>query len=1102
MNRLHIALLLAALLVGCSRSDTSAQSGTELTAADIEANNRGVALMGYFDYERARATFAELVERRPDWRDAQINLAIATLNRQQQGDETVALAIVERVLVDDPNNARANYVTALLRLNAGEADAAYRHFQRVADSDREDAYAEYYSALCLAQQDRLVEAAEAYTRAATLDPYLRSAYYGAFQTLRRLGRTDEAQAQLDAFQKLDGNPRARLAEFKYTRMGPKGEAQVVNLGERSSIPLPDGPVFDPPRSLMTAEMLELSPEKIISVTVADFQADERPELYIPGVLAGDAKNAVLLAEGEGYFLNRDHPLAQPSGVNAALWGDYDNDGFTDVYLLRSGPNQLWRQQPRDTWRDVTAESQTAGGQLDSTDGALFDADHDGDLDIFVLNSDGPNELLNNNLDGTFRPLAQNQGLAGSGGASSTIITGDLDGDRDADIVIVNREPPHEVYLNDRLWAYRAAPGVDALVNAPMLSAVGGDADVDGKIEIYALEADGSLVRWEATPTKTWARDVLIDGVQAPSAPAQLMLIDLDGDHAQDLVYSSGDGWSVVRLEHGNESTPMYSSDGAVRAWAPLVLDSQRGAGLVQLSASGLEFLPPGSGRHAFLGLSVSGLEDHAESMRSNASGIGTRINARIGSEWVGLSTFRQHSGPGQSLQPIAVGLGGAAKIDYVALNWSDGVFQTELDLEPGKLYEIQETQRQLSSCPVLFAWDGERFDFVSDLLGVAGVGFNLTNGVYSTPRPWENFLIPDGGLAPKDGRLILKLTEPMEEVAYLDSARLRVYDLPPGWHMALDERMGLSAPMPSGEPLFYRTKVLPSRAVNGRRESVLEALLERDGVAPEIGKQDRRFVGRLAKPFVLELGFARPLDSGTGAAVLLAEGWVEYPYSQTGFAAWQADARFEAPSLEAHGSDGRWHMVAEHFGYPAGMPRSMMLPLADLPEGTTALRLSTNLQVYWDRIAVAFVESPDAVRAQELALVRAELREVGYPKRVSLDQRRPQFDYANRVPLLDTRYPQGFYTEFGEATELVTHHDDALAIVGPGEEIHLEFESSATPPNGWNRYYVLETNGWTKDMDMYTRTGGWVAPLPVTGKPPAVRDSLHARYNTRFRAGY
>jgi len=465
-----------------------------------------------------------------------------------------------------------------------------------------------------------------------------------------------------------------------------------------------------------------------------------------------------------------------------------------------------------------------------------------------------------------------------------------------------------------------------------------------------------------------------------------------------------------------------------------------------------------------------------------------------------LQNYRNHSAPGQSLQPLAVGLRGASQADFISIDWSDGVFQSEVNVETGRLQKITETQRQLSSCPVLFAWNGEQFVFVSDVLGVGGMGYAIGSGQYSTPRPRENLLLPDDLLKAKDHRYELKIAEPMEENAYLDAARLAIYDLPPDWRMVLDERMGISGPEPSGETYFYRREVLPQHAVNDRGENVSETILENDGVAAPVGDLDRRFIGRLQAEHSLTLSFAQAFDTENGTPLLVIDGWVEYPYSQTNFAAWQAGAGYEVPTLEAFAGN-EWHTVIEQFGYPAGMPRRMSFPLDELPSGTSKLRLRTNMQIYWDRISVVFAEDLPQHNKQLLPVVSAKLGIPGFAKRTNLDQFRPHYDYEQLSPFWDTRYMSGFYTRLGEVSELVADTDDAVAIIGPGEELHLEFDVVADATKGWRRYFVLESNGWAKDKDLFTRDGDTVGPLPNTGKPAGPRDRLHERYNTRYQSG-
>jgi hypothetical protein len=207
--------------------------------------------------------------------------------------------------------------------------------------------------------------------------------------------------------------------------------------------------------------------------------------------------------------------------------------------------------------------------------------------------------------------------------------------------------------------------------------------------------------------------------------------------------------------------------------------------------------------------------------------------------------------------------------------------------------------------------------------------------------------------------------------------------------------------------------------------------------------------------------------------------------------------------MEARDAAGTWRTVYAQVGYPAGMPRQMALPidLAKLPAGASALRLRTNQEVYWDRIAVVFAEPCEAARVTPLALTHAALREVGYPKRTTGAQRLPMYDYHDRAPYFDNRRMRGLYTRVGEVNTLVAATDGVLAIFGPGEEIHAEFDAGALEVDAGNRFFVLDSFGWCKDMDLYTQHGETVGPLPTIERPARERDALHDEYNTRYLSG-
>jgi len=1064
--------------------------------------------MGRFDYDKAVKQLEQLVEAKPESDGLKVDLAIALLNRRQEGDLERSIQVLERILASKPNDLRAVYCRALLYFNNGELKAARRLFKQVAEADASDAYATYYVGQTLLSEGEFLTALEQFRLAAETDPYLRSAYYGGFQAAQRAGQKDVAKQNFEIFQKLDTNPRARLAELKYTRMGPKAElvANSKKSSNASALP-PSGPVFNKMAELSISGAGDLiwrdwsEGELPARITVADINGDSVSDLLITQAFEpadAGASNAVLIGQGSGYSLDREHPLAAIDNVNAALWGDYDNDGMVDVYLCRNGRNKLWRQSEAGVWSDVTEPSGTSDGDLNTIDGACYDFDHDGDVDYLLVNLDGARELLSNNRDGTFRKLGGELGLSGDKSGSRLVVIADLDSDDDADLLFINNSPPHEIYINDRLWNYRASREYEALRNAPLESAVAIDADVDGQVEIYAAGDDG-VYQFARSDLGVWQSKVVAD-----RSAVDLAVVDCDGDSQLNLVSFEKTGWAWSPLDGSSAKT--FEADVPI---SPTVLFGSNGPEIIACRSG----KPPviwnaGSGRYPFVQIRLAGKIDKAAEMRSNASGIGAGGVARIGDRWVPLPASAPTSFAGQSLQPHVIGLGDATSIDFVRLLWPDSVSQTELDVKPSGLNTIVETQRQAGSCPLVFVWDGDQFVFVADILGAGGIGFNLGRGEYYPPRPDESLLLPAGLPVPRDGRQIVKLGEPMEEICYFDKVSLVAYDLPPGWNMALDERFaGMGAP-PTGQPIFYRQLLEPVRATNQSGDDVLSELSQADEVASPIGRTDKRFIG-VGNSHSVELTFEQPLEQLANPVVVF-NGWVEYAYSQTAFAAWQAGLEFTEPTIEALGDDGRWRVVAERFGYPAGTSRQLTVTLDPtmLAAGTKSIRISTNMQVYWDKIAVVDAEQCPAARSTALQLEKAEISDVGFSTRTIGPQRMATYDYEDRPPFGNTRHPAGFYTDFGDALELVTHLDDAVAIIGPGEELHLEFaDIESEPARNWRRQFVLQTAGWCKDADLFTKDSGTVEPLPTRRKTPekeydARRKKLHQKYNTRYRSGW
>ena len=253
----------------------------------------------------------------------------------------------------------------------------------------------------------------------TQQPLLRSAHYGAFLALRRLNRDAEAAEMLARFQALERHPQAVVAEFKDTRMGPLSEAITVDLASDRPPPAPSGARF--------ASLVPLVDDSGIACAEAG-RRDRSPWLISTAMKRSTCyrrRDRGPRSKRGGHEarpalrVDRAHPLARVANVRAALWGDLDDDGLIDVVLCRpEGRAQIWKQSPAGRWVDATAASGVRLARTDIVDGAMFDADHDGDLDIWLVNAAGPNELLNNDGGGRFRAIGAATGVAGEAGPLS------------------------------------------------------------------------------------------------------------------------------------------------------------------------------------------------------------------------------------------------------------------------------------------------------------------------------------------------------------------------------------------------------------------------------------------------------------------------------------------------------------------------------------------------------------------------------------------------------------------------------------------------------------------------------------------------------------
>ena len=213
--------------------------------------------------------------------------------------------------------------------------------------------------------------------------------------------------------------------------------------------------------------------------------------------------------------------------------------------------------------------------------------------------------------------------------------------------------------------------------------------------------------------------------------------------------------------------------------------------------------------------------------------------------------------------------------------------------------------------------------------------------------------------------------------------------------------------------------------------------------------------------------------------------------------------------------DGRWVVVNPDLGFPAGKNKTILADLGRVPADATRLRLRTNLEIYWDQLAVSD-RSQAQVRTTRLPLMSAELAFRGYSQTTSPRGDAPETPIYERVANTTQRWRDlvGYYTRFGNVNALLAGVDDRYVIMNAGDELRLRFEEQAPPPAGWRRDFVLIGDGWEKDGDYNTGHSQTVLPLPSHSRPdygagdPSLtltEDPVYARhrddweqYHTRF----
>ena len=431
------------------------------------------------------------------------------------------------------------------------------------------------------------------------------------------------------------------------------------------------------------------------------------------------------------------------GMGVAV-GDFDNDGFPDIYITCVGQNRLLRNTGKGTFVDITKQAGLAGREAFSTSAMWVDIDRDGHLDLFVCNYvrwqrerdvfcslDGRQKsyctpeayrgdtcwLFRNRGNGTFEDITATCGIFDSGSKALGVALMDDDGDGWPDILVANDTEPNKLYRNQRNGKFREvglASGVALSEDGRARAGMGIDAaDIDnsGRTSIVVTNFDGEMLGLYRAEQAGRYHDVATRaGVGAPSKSRLgfgCLFADLDLDGSLDLVVANGHIDDTVRNIPGNigyaQPPHLFLNDrGAFRDVATRVGGGferprvARGLAVADFDRDGdVDVLMTTNNGPAVLFRNDQTRGNKSLRLRlrgttSNRDAIGATVRV----SYQGITQTRLVRGGSsylsQSELPLTIGVGRRDVVERVVVTWPSGKTEDFRNVAAGAAYDIVE----------------------------------------------------------------------------------------------------------------------------------------------------------------------------------------------------------------------------------------------------------------------------------------------------------------------------------------------------------------------------------------------------------------------------